>query len=608
MTSPLQSDNFASLSVLHLSQPSHLLASSCSPDKDLLLVISRLGSKDSISLWKMQGGKKWEVDVSTGDAAHEEVTGIAWSPDGMSILISHHPPRLSIHSIQDGRQERSVPFPSEAKGPEFRVTGVWWFKYENIKKKGPEMPDFFKRNKTIPGSALSQLKMQPLLDPLKDDTAPIISSDLYSFQGILPTSTTKTPKLPSAIANWPALPPDLIAASIKPFPRPGDPQRRPGGPHEEVLDDVRVENSPNYDSLVVAADERGRCHFFMDATYPLGSISVGQALDGTTCQLASVIIPPLRSSILTHLTYRNNEHGLTNLVPVSANISPLRTPQAREVARASSAARELMWYMIRAVEHMRAIWMGSNEHEAAGSIGPKWVKEIESRQQMHGSGGSVYRLGGDNKPPNAIIDLTTLLVTGRPSEALCDVFGTLGERGISKWETTMTEALTTIRDYAEKRVALVAQRLYIILEDVLGWSRLPQTFGIHAFDEVEVEECRNMLRKTIVLCAWIASMAREQLWRFKEFKIWLQYESNKANSEGAEDGRIRALSWDVLEVNRYLMDGLNGCGLDKCFDGKGPTRMPDDLRAPKPKRKGLASTIAKAKEGLKTPPPKSSDK
>lgn len=84
--SSIHPDNFSSLSVLHLSSPSHILPSSCSPDKDLLLVISRLGTKDTISLWKMQGGKKWEVDVSAGTAAHEEVTGIAWSPDGMSTF------------------------------------------------------------------------------------------------------------------------------------------------------------------------------------------------------------------------------------------------------------------------------------------------------------------------------------------------------------------------------------------------------------------------------------------------------------------------------------------------------------------------------------------
>jgi len=70
---------------------------------------------------------------------------------GMSILISHHPPRLSIHSIQDGRQERSVSFPlvSNGSATDFRVTGVWWLKHENPPRKEPEMPDFFKRNKTI---------------------------------------------------------------------------------------------------------------------------------------------------------------------------------------------------------------------------------------------------------------------------------------------------------------------------------------------------------------------------------------------------------------------------------------------------------------------------
>jgi len=87
MASTLGADNFSSLSVLHLSSPSHLLPPSCSPDKDLLLVISRLGIKNTISLWKMQGAKKWEVDVSVGNAAHEEVTGIAWSPDGMSLHL-----------------------------------------------------------------------------------------------------------------------------------------------------------------------------------------------------------------------------------------------------------------------------------------------------------------------------------------------------------------------------------------------------------------------------------------------------------------------------------------------------------------------------------------
>jgi anaphase-promoting complex subunit 4 len=217
------------------------------------------------------------------------------------------------------------------------------------------------------------------------------TSDLFSFQGVLPTSTAKAPKLPDSIADWPALPPDLVAASIKPFPRSGDPQRRPGGPPEEVLDDVRAENSLNYDSLVIAADDQNRCHFFMDATYPLGSVTIGEVVEGVTCQVASLINLSSRSTVLTHVTYQIHEQGNTNLVPVAVDLTALRSIHAREVAKASSAARELAWYMLRVLEEMRTTWIGSSEHgEGARNLGPKWVKELEAKQRAHGDGNSLF--------------------------------------------------------------------------------------------------------------------------------------------------------------------------------------------------------------------------
>lgn len=205
----------------------------------------------------------------------------------------------------------------------------------------------------------------------------------------MPTSTAKAPKLPDTIAHWPSLPPDLVAASIKPFPRPGDPQRRPGEPPEQVLDDVRPENSLNYDSLVIAADDHGRCHLFMDATYPVGSFSLGEAIHGVPCQIVSLIPVPFRPVLLAHVTYPVHEQGCTNVVPVAADLTALRSPHAREVARASSAARELAWYMLRVVRDMRSTWVGSSEHgEGAHMLGPKWIKELEAKQRAHGDGKS----------------------------------------------------------------------------------------------------------------------------------------------------------------------------------------------------------------------------
>ena len=74
----MQTNAFASLAVLQLTSPSRLLPSSCCPDKDLLIIISRLGGQDRISLWNStQGTKTWEVDIGAA------VVDIAWSPDGM---------------------------------------------------------------------------------------------------------------------------------------------------------------------------------------------------------------------------------------------------------------------------------------------------------------------------------------------------------------------------------------------------------------------------------------------------------------------------------------------------------------------------------------------
>lgn len=82
-------------------------------------------------------------------------------------------------------------------------------------------------------------------------------------------------------------------------------------------------------------------------------------------------------------------------------------------------------------------------------------------------------------------------------------------------------------------------------------------------------------------------------------------ESNKANNDGADDMRMRALSWDVLEVNRYLVDGINGSGLDKFFDreGKGqiPTVTPYDVRAPAVPAT-LEDAIKAARQVLDKPP------
>lgn len=80
------SNSFTSLANIRLPSPSRLLENACCPDKDLVVLFSRLGGADRMSLWNSnQGSRLWEADIGT-DNTSSHVVGIAWSPDGMSRL------------------------------------------------------------------------------------------------------------------------------------------------------------------------------------------------------------------------------------------------------------------------------------------------------------------------------------------------------------------------------------------------------------------------------------------------------------------------------------------------------------------------------------------
>ena len=66
---------------------------------------------------------------------------------GQAIALIHHPPRITVHSVQDGREEHSPPLVHQL--PESaRLTGVWWFKNER-QAEVDSIPDIFKRGSDI---------------------------------------------------------------------------------------------------------------------------------------------------------------------------------------------------------------------------------------------------------------------------------------------------------------------------------------------------------------------------------------------------------------------------------------------------------------------------
>lgn len=56
---------------------------------------------------------------------------------GLVVLCSHHPPRISLHSVHDGALIRSLSVPSAVTG----IAGVWWLDHDSpdvdLMRRGP---------------------------------------------------------------------------------------------------------------------------------------------------------------------------------------------------------------------------------------------------------------------------------------------------------------------------------------------------------------------------------------------------------------------------------------------------------------------------------------
>lgn len=161
----METNAFALLATLRLPSPCRLLSAACCPDKDLIVLISRLGGHDKLSLWKLQGPKKWEVDVGESDDASATVAAFVWSPSGAlsssfphspQVTVDHTPGQtiavvrdsanITLHSVQDGRVERCLSIPFHQSAPTVQtIVGVWWFAGHRSSASGV-IPDIFKRN------------------------------------------------------------------------------------------------------------------------------------------------------------------------------------------------------------------------------------------------------------------------------------------------------------------------------------------------------------------------------------------------------------------------------------------------------------------------------
>jgi len=146
----MDTNAFTSLAEVQLQPACRILRSACCPDKDLVILVSRLGGKDRLALWKIQGSKQWEVDMASDQNDSQEIVDVAWSPDAQSIVVAHDPPCITLHSVQDGRQEGilQIQMPPNVYRRTSRITRVSWFKDERIVARS-SIPDIFRRKGLI---------------------------------------------------------------------------------------------------------------------------------------------------------------------------------------------------------------------------------------------------------------------------------------------------------------------------------------------------------------------------------------------------------------------------------------------------------------------------
>ncbi|RDX55874.1 hypothetical protein OH76DRAFT_1396221 [Lentinus brumalis] len=524
-----------------------------------------------MTLYKMHGAKKWEVALHNPSHTkpQEEIVGVTWSPDVQSVAVASNPALLTIHSIQNGRVQVCIPVHFDAYHG--NVRGIWWFREEK-QIVGNGLPDIFKRGDDITGAAHSVLRNLPLLDPLQDEIKPLGSSELFAFQGARNRPVQKAP-LPHCVYDWPTLPYDHTAASIavnKPSADTSFPEA------EDEQDDT------NTNSILAVADTLGFVHMYLEGTYRMGPVYIPRGKHFPRSFYKH------REYFFSHIgPITPNSDGAVGLFPHIIKLPYLPGRHLRDVARASTAALDLLSYALRVVKDMRAVWFGSETQVGARELGPKWVQALNSRQAT----------AFGQEEPHAVLDLTCLLTTGRSSDGLMDFLGSgehMSDRSIQKWETVMCEALIRLRDLSEKRAAPACQRLHLVLQDMQGWAALPQ-YARCEIKPAEVEACLELTATAIFQASWLANAARKELLRFKEFMKWIRYEAARVNATGDHNGPRP--QHDILEVNEYLTSSLTASPIDKWFVGTSGRINHEGLGVPSEKA-SVKEAISKARAAL----------
>lgn len=242
-----------------------------------------------------------------------------------------------------------------------------------------------------PASAHSLLARLPLLDPYRDPAPRLVAFFHSSFhltrrlpskptQGMGAATAFGLPEPPKqkwyepspTIRGIPALPLDLESASIATSDRGFTTSRTRDAAKGKTKDD-KVD--PNTGTLVVVADTSGALHFYLDGSYPLGSLPIAES--GGAVALFK------RASVTSLAVHVADKH--TALAPALVELPLAIDPATRNVARASSTIRALLDYIHLGIEELALVWNGRQAESRDGvkDAGNYWAKIIQDKERAH---------------------------------------------------------------------------------------------------------------------------------------------------------------------------------------------------------------------------------
>jgi len=197
------------------------------------------------------------------------------------------------------------------------------------------------------------------------------ATDVFAFQGSH-NRTHRFSRLPDVIEKWPTLAANPIAASISTT-----------AYSKSTLEKAELDAMDTLitRSILLAVDNQGDAFPFLDGIYPAGVISFNKEYDFSELKRHST-----KHYFVGQPRFKYGSHVKTRLRPTTFSMPLLATRKARDLAKLSTTARELMWYLIRVVKEMRESWYGSESQTGAREFGPKWVRALEAKQREFSAG------------------------------------------------------------------------------------------------------------------------------------------------------------------------------------------------------------------------------